>query len=614
MYLHGFPQPRIHEYDTLTSEERWDERYDLIMANPPFMTPKGGVRPHNRFSIKAKRSEVLFVDYIAEHLNVNGRAGVIVPEGIIFQSQNSYKNLRKMLVENYLWCIINLPAGVFNPYSGVKTSILLMDKAQAKRRNEILFVKIENDGFDLGAQRRSIDGTDLPEALRLVDAWKAEGKLSQGKMAHAVLRKRILESVDISLSGERYRAVLVRGNGKVPKIKLSEVCCINPPKGELADLDGALEVSFVPMSELRESQPSFQAVDTKPLREVMKGYSYFRDGDVLLAKITPCFENGKAGIARGLNNGIGFGSTEFIVLRPDKKQLLPELLYYFIASEDFRIRGVAHMTGSAGQQRVASSFIQNHEVPLLPLAGQKALVAELEGYRKVIEGAKQIIANYRPRIPIQADWPDVIFSNAPLQIIDGDRGTNYPKKEDFAASGYCLFLNTKNVRENGFLFDKVSFISKKKDESLRQGKLKPRDVVLTTRGTVGNTGVFDSKVPFEHIRINSGMLIFRPDEAQLDSEYLFMFFQSENFKSQVQIILSGSAQPQLPIRNLQTLSIPIPDIDTQKAIVSGLESERALVDSNQKLIGIYEKKIQDKLADIWGEQENDFGLPNGISN
>ena len=119
LYLHGFPNPVIHEYDALTSEERWDERYDVIMANPPFMTPKGGIRPHNRFSIKANRSEVLFVDYIAEHLNPSGRAGVIVPEGVIFQSQNAYKSLRRMLVENYLWAVVSLPAGVFNPYSGV---------------------------------------------------------------------------------------------------------------------------------------------------------------------------------------------------------------------------------------------------------------------------------------------------------------------------------------------------------------------------------------------------------------------------------------------------------------------------------------------------------------
>jgi hypothetical protein len=95
LYLHGFPSPRIHEYDTLTSEDRWGETFDVILANPPFMTPKGGIRPHKRFSIQANRSEVLFVDYIAEHLSTSGRAGVIVPEGIIFQSANAYKHFEK---------------------------------------------------------------------------------------------------------------------------------------------------------------------------------------------------------------------------------------------------------------------------------------------------------------------------------------------------------------------------------------------------------------------------------------------------------------------------------------------------------------------------------------
>jgi len=123
MYLHKFPVPKIYEYDTLASEEKWNEFYDIILANPPFMSPKGGIKPHKRFSIQAKRSEVLFVDYIAEHLNPNGRGGVIVPEGIIFQSGNAYKKLRKMLIENSLYAVVSLPAGVFNPYSGVKTSI-----------------------------------------------------------------------------------------------------------------------------------------------------------------------------------------------------------------------------------------------------------------------------------------------------------------------------------------------------------------------------------------------------------------------------------------------------------------------------------------------------------
>jgi restriction endonuclease S subunit len=322
----------------------------------------------------------------------------------------------------------------------------------------------------------------------------------------------------------------------------------------------------------------------------------FSPRDVLYGKLRPNLN--KVWLA----DRTGICSTDIMVLRFDESRALSGFLAYVMREPCFNLK-VVQGIGGAQLPRVNFAHFASIQVPLPSLDVQKQIVVELDRYRKIIEGAKQVIANYKPRITIHADWPDVTFSDAPLQIIDGDRGTNYPKKEDFTGTGYCLFLNTKNVRENGFLFEEVSFISKEKDEALSQGKLKPRDVVLTTRGTVGNTGVFDNNVPFEHIRINSGMLIFRPDEAQLDSEYLFMFFQSENFKNQVRIILSGSAQPQLPIRNLQTLHIPIPDIGTQKAIVSELESERALVEANQKLIEIYDKKIRDKLAEIWGEEE-----------
>src|SRR5713226_5025686 len=281
LYLHGFANPRIHEYDTLTSEERWDERYDIIMANPPFMTPKGGIRPHNRFSIKAKRSEVLFVDYIAEHLNPNGRAGVIVPEGIIFQSQNAYKKLRRMLVENYLWAVISLPAGVFNPYSGVKTSILFLDRNLTKRTDEVLFVKVENDGFDLGAQRRPNGKNDLPEALQILISHKEAQRTEHGRLALLVQRKRLLANPDSNLSGERYRTATVRVSAKWPVTKLGEVCSINPSKSEVADMDTDLVVSFVPMSALQENQTSFDVTETRKLKEVVKGYTYFKDGDVL---------------------------------------------------------------------------------------------------------------------------------------------------------------------------------------------------------------------------------------------------------------------------------------------------------------------------------------------
>ena len=227
MYLHDFADPHIYEYDTLTSEDRWNDYADVILANPPFMTPKGGIRPHNRFSVKAKRSEVLFVDYMAEHLTPAGRAGIIVPEGIIFQSQKAHTQLRKMLVEDYLVAVVSLPGGVFKPYSGVKTSILILDKSLAKRTDRIAFFKIENDGFDLGDQRKPIDRNDLPrvqaeitEYLSRLRAGKTVAGIaessaeyttgeftdgSQPRLGLIVEKAKVAADGSYGLSAERYR-------------------------------------------------------------------------------------------------------------------------------------------------------------------------------------------------------------------------------------------------------------------------------------------------------------------------------------------------------------------------------------------------------------------------
>ena len=165
LYLHKFANPNIYEYDCLTQEDRWNEYFDVILANPPFMTPKGGIKPHSGFGISSKRAELLFVDYISEHLTPRGRAGIIVPEGIIFKGDKAFQEVRKKLVNNYLWAVVSLPSGVFKPYSGVKTSILFLDKAKAKNIDEILFLNIENDGYQLGDKRLPIEKNDLPEAL-----------------------------------------------------------------------------------------------------------------------------------------------------------------------------------------------------------------------------------------------------------------------------------------------------------------------------------------------------------------------------------------------------------------------------------------------------------------
>ena len=164
------------------------------------------------------------------------------------------------------------------------------------------------------------------------------------------------------------------------------------------------------------------------------------------------------------------------------------------------------------------------------------------------------------------DWQTRHLVDAPLSIIDGDRGKNYPKQGDFAPVGYCLFLNTGNVTENGFNFSRCSFIAEEKDNALRKGKLETVDVVLTTRGTVGNVAFYDERVPFKHIRINSGMVILRADYKNILPRFLYFFLKSDLFKGQIKAFSTGSAQPQLPIRDIKHITISVPPLNEQHTI------------------------------------------------
>ena len=167
-------------------------------------------------------------------------------------------------------------------------------------------------------------------------------------------------------------------SGPWPSKTLSEACQIKPPKSEarqrLASTDS---VSFVPMEDLGIDQKQLVPTQTRSLADVAGSYTYFADGDVLLAKITPCFENGKLGIASNLTNGIGFGSSEYLVFRPDVS-LDKEWLYYFLSRETFRDEGAARMSGAVGHKRVSKEFIDGYPIPLPPLPEQQRIVGILD--------------------------------------------------------------------------------------------------------------------------------------------------------------------------------------------------------------------------------------------
>jgi len=609
MYLHGFANPRIHEYDTLTSEERWDERYDVILANPPFMTPKGGIRPHNRFSIKAKRSEVLFVDYIAEHLNVNGRAGIIVPEGIIFQSQNAYKKLRKMLVENYLWCVVSLPAGCFNPYSGVKTSVLFLDKSLVKRTDEILFVKVENDGFDLGAQRRVIEKNNLPEALRAILDFrlqisdlkkvgfstnqKSKSENQKFLAAHTVPKSKILSSGDINLSGDRYRDTALRASTNWPMVNLGEVAAISAGDSAPQD-DKYFSNGTIPFFRTSDVGAVHISANLRQSNDLLNDEAVNELRLTIWPPKTILFP--KSGASTFLNHRVMLGcsgcvSSHLATISPDIQKALPEFLFNLLCQVDAKT-----LTEDQNYPSLRLGDLGRIEIPLPPLEVQEKIVAELDDYRKIIEGAKQIITNYKSAVRIDPNWPTVELRTVCERIMDG---THFSPKN--SNEGQYLYITAKNIKECRLDLSDVTHVNETDHKEIyKRCPVLKGDVLYIKDGATA--GIATINTLDEQFSLLSSVAVLRGSPHKLDNKYLCHYLNSPQGKSHMLSLIDGVAITRLTLAKLNSALIPLPPLSVQLEIVAEIEAERQLVEANRKLIEVFERKIQAKLAEIWGEE------------
>ena len=180
--------------------------------------------------------------------------------------------------------------------------------------------------------------------------------------------------------------------------RLEEIALFRPSKEEIKGLPNDTRVSFVPMAAINTFESSFEVTETRKLEDVSAGFTYFRDGDILLAKITPCFENGKAGIARNLINGIGFGSTEYIVIRANTELVYPEWIFYHINTRAFIDGGKSFMTGTAGQQRIDINYVTQYTIPVPPLDEQEKFLSEIRREQSLIEPSKEIIKVFTAKV------------------------------------------------------------------------------------------------------------------------------------------------------------------------------------------------------------------------
>ncbi|CAG9931551.1 restriction endonuclease subunit S [Candidatus Nitrotoga arctica] len=387
-----------------------------------------------------------------------------------------------------------------------------------------------------------------------------------------------------------------------PVKKLGEVCQIKPPKSEARSLlaaDGL--VSFLPMEKMGIGEKFVRATHVKPLSAVVGSYTYFADGDVLLAKITPCFENGKLGIAEGLINGIGFGSSEYIVFRPEK-MLGKEWLYYYLSRETFRVEGAARMSGAVGHKRVAKEFIESYPIPVPPLSEQQRIVSILDeafdGIAAVKANAEKNLQNARALFECHLQsvftqhgegWmKELIGSVCDVQhgfAFDGvDFSNDVPAGNplvitpgNFTEDGRLLFNEKNTKRFSGAPLDRYRF------------GIGDLVVVMTDLSSkmkiLGKPAFVETNDVLHNQRI--GRVVFLND--RIEKRFLYYFMMSEQFLKSIKMSATETMVKHTAPKRILNNLIPFPrDRKAQQAIVAQFDFLR---EETQRLESIYQRKL-----------------------
>ncbi len=372
--------------------------------------------------------------------------------------------------------------------------------------------------------------------------------------------------------------------------KLPEIADINmgqSPSSSDVNEHGEGIVFFQGKAEFGKLYPTPKKYCTKPTKIASAG-------DILLSVRAPVGPTNLANQSTAIGRGLAAISAYHGLMESKY------LLYFFKCIEPWLS---TQGTGSTFKA-ISGQFIRDLQSPVPPLAEQKniaekldTLLAQVDSTKARLEQIPQILKRFRQAVLGAAtngklighkrqsfeEWTTKTLKDF-FSCIDGDRGPNYPKKNDYLTDGHCLFLSTKNVRKLGFNFDAKVFISEEKDSLLRKGKLARNDLIITTRGTLGNIALYDEKIPYDNVRINSGMLILRKKQEENSSEFFKILFAAPFFQKEILRKKTGSAQPQLPANILKEFVLSIPPVKEQHEIVHRVEQLFAYADTIEKQV------------------------------
>ena len=383
-------------------------------------------------------------------------------------------------------------------------------------------------------------------------------------------------------------------------VKLGNVCTVvsgtTPKSNHLEYWDG--NINWVTPAELKDDSDIIFESQRKITEKAVADTSMkpFPAGTVLLSSRAPIGKVAIAGVEMYCNQGFkNLICSEAIYNR---------YLYHYLKSKTDYLNSLGR---GATFKEISKNIVESIEIPLPPINEQRKIAAVLDKVSDLIAKRRQQLDKLDELVKSRfvEMFGDPVSNSMGLPtesmtevcaIIDGDRGKNYPKQDEFSDTGHCLFLNAKNVTTTGFSFENCMFITREKDNALHNGKLERGDVVLTTRGTLGNLAFYDDSVPFENVRINSGMVILRMKKSVV-TEVFFI----EQFKLQLQSIkdkiASGSAQPQLPISTMSKIKILLAPLELQEhfaAFVAQVDTSKLTIQKSLEKLEMLKKALMQK--------------------
>lgn len=389
-------------------------------------------------------------------------------------------------------------------------------------------------------------------------------------------------------------------------VRLGKVVDVNPPKIKLADAKDDDMCSFIPMAAISDREGIIFDKEERTYGQVKSGYTQFIDGDVLFAKITPCMENGKSAIAKDLINGIGYGSTEFYILR-SKEMFETRLLYQLVRSSAFRSEAKRHMTGAVGQQRVPKKFLEDYPIPLPPIKEQKRIADKLDRLLDKINRAKQLIEEAKETFELRRaaildkafrgeltkKWREekgihfwgVEKLESILQndkgIFDGPFGSNL-KSDDYTDHGIRV-IRLENIGVLEFIDSKYSYISQEKFDNLSKHSIFEGDIMFSSFISENIRVCLVPNLDTKAIN-KADCFCIRPNTKLVNKDFLLYYLSSIHCYHALINMVHGATRPRVNLTQLKSIEIPLPTLEEQEEIVHTIKNLlRKLTDSNDLL-------------------------------